>query len=93
MPCLRDKRPNQVTRLGTGWKRLKQVEVDGVIYDICVTERGGMYRAAWVCSECCEQGAWAPTSGTAAQAIDLAEIGLRIHHALVHLPSRRVKPK
>jgi len=76
-----------MAHLDTEWKRLKQLEIDGVTYDICITPCGDMYRAAWVCAECCEQCAWAPISGSPAQASELAQIGLRMHHALVH-PSR-----
>jgi hypothetical protein len=75
--------------LGTEWKRLKQIEMDGVKYDICFSKRDGMYRAAWVCEVCCEQGAWAPLSSSAFQAGELAQIGIRIHHALVHHSPRR----
>jgi hypothetical protein len=80
-----------VAILDTGWKRLKQMEIDGVRYDICVSQRGALYRAAWVCASCCEQGAWAPVSATADQASELAQIGLRSHHCLVHQPSPRLK--
>jgi hypothetical protein len=73
--------------IDTRWKRLKQIDLDGVKYDICVTEHNGLYRAAWVCTQCCEQGAWAPVSATSAQASELAQIGLRIHHYLAHRPS------
>ena len=82
-----------MTRLSTAWKRLKQIEIDSVKYDICVTERDGMYQAAWVCHECCEQGAWAPTSGSASQASDLAQLGLQIHHSLVHPQRTRPNPR
>jgi hypothetical protein len=80
-----------VAILDTGWKRLKQMEIDGVHYDICVSQRGPLFRAAWVCADCCEQGAWAPVSATADQASELAQIGLRSHHCLVHQASPRLK--
>jgi hypothetical protein len=67
------------------------MEIDGVTYDICISRRGAFFRAAWVCADCCEQGAWAPVSATADQASDLAQIGLRTHHCLVHQNSRRLK--
>jgi hypothetical protein len=80
-----------VALLDTGWKRLKQMEIDGVRYDICISQRGPLFRAAWVCANCCEQGAWAPVSATADQASELAQIGLRSHHCLVHQASLRPK--
>jgi len=80
-----------VALLDTGWKRLKQMEIDGVRYDICISQRGPLFRAAWVCATCCEQGAWAPVSATADQASELAQIGLRSHHCLVHQASQRLK--
>jgi hypothetical protein len=79
----------ELAGLGTEWKRLKQIEVDGVKYDICFSKRDGMYRAAWVCAECCEQSPWAPLSSSATQAGELAQIGIRIHHALVHYSRKR----
>jgi hypothetical protein len=78
-----------VIQRSTGWKQLKQVNVDGVTYDICFSERGGMYQAAWVCRDCCEQGPWAPVSATASQAGELANLGLLIHHSLAHQMRRR----
>jgi hypothetical protein len=80
-----------VALLDTGWKRLKQMEIDGIRYDICISQRGPLFRAAWVCANCCEQGAWAPVSATADQASELAQIGLRSHHCLVHQASPRLK--
>jgi hypothetical protein len=78
-----------VVRLTTGWKQLKQIDVDGVSYDICFSERDGMYQAAWVCRDCCEQGPWAPISTTRAQAGELAHLGLLMHHSLVHRAMRK----
>jgi hypothetical protein len=80
-----------VALLDTGWKRLKQMEIDGFRYDICISQRGPLFRAAWVCATCCEQGAWAPVSANAEQASELAQIGLRSHHCLVHQASPRLK--
>ena len=80
-----------VALLDTGWKRMKQLEFDGIRYDICISRRGPLYRAAWVCASCCEQGAWAPVSSTAERASELAQIGLQSHHCLVHQASSRLK--
>jgi hypothetical protein len=80
-----------VALLDTGWKRLKQMDIDGIRYDICISKRGPLFRAAWVCATCCEQGAWAPVSATADQASELAQICLRSHHCLVHQAPPRLK--
>jgi hypothetical protein len=80
-----------VVRPQTAWKQLKQVNVDGVIYDICFSERSGMYQAAWVCRECCEQGPWAPVSATPSQAGELAQLGLLMHHSIAHQAPRNLR--
>jgi hypothetical protein len=77
--------------LDTGWKRLKQMEIDGVKYDICVTQRGDAFRAAWVCGECCEQGSSAPWSTSPVQASQLAQVGLQHHHSMAHRYPRKPK--
>jgi hypothetical protein len=79
-----------VVRPQTAWKQLKQVNVDGVIYDICFSERSGMYQAAWVCRQCCEQGPWAPISSTPSQAGELAHLGLLMHHSITHQTPRKL---
>jgi hypothetical protein len=78
-----------VTDANSAWKRRKQCEFDGLVYEISTHEFGSFYRAEWVCEQCQETGAWAPISATPEQAIELAEIGLRVHHTLVHGESRR----
>jgi hypothetical protein len=65
-------------------KRCKQMDIGGVSYEIWTYEFGSLYRAEWLCQECREAGAWAPISATPDQAVKLAQIGLRIHHSLVH---------
>jgi hypothetical protein len=62
----------------------RQVEVGGILYDIAVSGFGDIYCAEWTCSTCHEVGAWAPVSGTPAQAIELARIAIGVHHAMVH---------
>jgi hypothetical protein len=74
----------KVTGTNSAWKRRKQFQLGGVVYEITTHEFGALYRAEWVCEQCREAGAWAPISSTPEQAIDLAEIGLRVHHTLVH---------
>jgi hypothetical protein len=67
------------------WKRLGQVRLDGVSYDIGAKEReDGRIFVTWVCMECCEQGPPAPAVGSLEQAIAFAKISLRAHHALFH---------
>jgi hypothetical protein len=63
----------------------KQVILDGIKYNIHVTSlSGGMFRAEWKCAACSEDGAWAPISADSQQAIDLAKLGIGVHHAFVH---------
>jgi hypothetical protein len=67
------------------WKRLSQVRLDGVNYDIGVKEGSdGRVNVSWVCLKCCEQGSPSPASLTLEQAVALAKIGLHAHHALFH---------
>ena len=71
----------------------KQVIRDGVRYDIAVSMvSAGIFRAVWTCSECSEEGAWSPLSGDPIQAVELAKVGLEVHHAFLHrgLLARRV---
>ncbi len=75
------------------WHRTKQIEVDGIGYDISVRQFGdGYYRAAWRCCDCSEDGAWAPVSASPEQSIALAKIALHVHHSLIHGPVPR-RPK
>jgi hypothetical protein len=63
----------------------KHVVLDGVSYDITVSiVSDGIYRADWTCSECGEEGAWSPLSGDPIQAVELAKVGLEVHHAFLH---------
>jgi hypothetical protein len=67
------------------WKRLRQVRLDGVNYDIGVKEgEDGRFSVAWVCMQCCEQGPPAPAAETLELAIEFAHIGLRAHHGFFH---------
>ena len=63
----------------------KQLTLDGVKYDItvCIVSKG-IYRADWTCSECREKGAWSPLSGDPVQAVQLAKVGLEVHHSFLH---------
>jgi hypothetical protein len=71
------------------WKRLSQVRLDGVNYDIGVKEgNDGRFSVAWVCLKCCEQGPPAPAALNLDQAARFAEIGLHAHHALIHQTAR-----
>ena len=63
----------------------KQVVLNDVRYDITVTPfTGEIYQASWSCSECHEDGAWAPVSVDPHQAIELAIAGLEAHHGFLH---------
>ena len=63
----------------------KQVIIDDIRYDITVeTFENAMCQAKWTCSACQEVGAWAPISVEPQQAVDLAVVGLELHHTIVH---------
>ena len=69
----------------------KQVNLDGVRYDITVsTVSDGIYRATWKCSECHEEGAWSPLSGDPVQAVHMAQVGIQVHHSLLHQHGSKV---
>jgi hypothetical protein len=74
-----------VTRPENQLSRCKDVVIGNVTYKINVNgENGGMFRATWTCSNCNEKGAWSPVSSDAKQAVELAKIGMEIHHSLLH---------
>jgi hypothetical protein len=61
------------------------MELDGVRYEITAFEAAdGTYRATWACGRCKEKGAWVPVSSDSQEIMNQAEIGVRVHHALVH---------
>ena len=69
----------------TEWQRVKQIELDGIEYQITVIPIfDGMFRASWVCPTCDEKGAWEPLSGDPVQAIEMAKVALRMHHTILH---------
>ena len=69
----------------TPWNQKKRIVVNGVRYEITAFESSdGSFRATWACGHCQEKGAWVPISGDAKEIIHQAEIGVRVHHALVH---------
>jgi hypothetical protein len=73
------------------WTREEQVEVDGVIYDICVAKHNGEFLAVSVCNECCEQVSINLGSSSAKKARNRAIVGLELHHHSVH--GRLRKPR
>jgi hypothetical protein len=76
-----------------GEPRLKHVELGDVMYEIAVNKlAGGMYRANWTCSACAEEGAWAPLSADPAQAVQIAKLGLEVHHSMLHHNGTAVRP-
>jgi hypothetical protein len=69
----------------TTWNQKSRLELDGVRYEITAFESDdGTFRATWACSLCKENGAWVPISSDAKEVVRHAEIGVRVHHALVH---------
>jgi hypothetical protein len=68
------------TRLAT-----KQLNIDGLRYNITVRKVSEeMYRASWSCTQCKEEGAWAPLSADPKQAVEMARFGLEAHHTFLH---------
>ena len=69
----------------TSWTQRKRLELNGVRYEIAAFQStDGSFRATWSCGHCQEKGAWVPISGDAKEIIHQAEIGVRVHHVLVH---------
>ena len=79
------------TAHGPRWTRREQIEIDGQMYDVCVTVRGAEYVGVWICRECGEHGASALKNSTADQASTRAQIDLCSHHNFVHRRSRNPK--
>jgi hypothetical protein len=72
------------------WKRLSQVRLDDVSYDIRAQQHeDGRFTVAWVCLRCCEQGPPIPADEFLERATSFAQIGVRAHHELVHADARR----
>jgi hypothetical protein len=71
------------------WSREEQVELDGVIYDICVAKHGSDFLAVSVCNECCEQVSINLGSSSPKKARDRAVVGLQLHHDSVHRLPRK----
>jgi hypothetical protein len=65
--------------------RIKQVVLDGMRYEISVSQFvEGFHRATWTCTECSETGAFAPISADVEHAIALAKVCVNMHHSLLH---------
>jgi hypothetical protein len=74
-----------VARLGTTRQTFKQIAWGGITYDICIKQfASGLKRAEWRCSECDEDGSWAPVSADANEALKLAKVCIGVHHSLLH---------
>jgi hypothetical protein len=71
------------------WTPKEQVDLDGVIYDICVAKHDGRFLAVSVCNDCCEQVSINLGSSTAKKAREQAMVGLELHHNSVHRPVRK----
>ena len=76
---------------GPRWTRREQIEIDGQMYDVCVTVRGDDYVGVWICRECGEHGISALKRSTADQASTRAQIDLCDHHNFVHRRARKLK--
>ena len=76
--------PVDASGRGPHWTRREQIEIDGQMYDVCVTVRDGEYIGVWICRECGEHGASALKSSAADQASTRAQIDLCNHHNVVH---------
>ena len=73
--------------------RIKQISLGDVTYEIAVSRLpGGMDRANWTCSACEEEGAWAPLSADPAQVVQIAKLGLEVHHSILHHNGMAVRP-
>src|SRR3954451_18143331 len=68
------------------WTREEQVDLDGIIYDICVAKHGKKFLAVSVCNKCCEQVSINLGSSTAKAAREHAIVGMELHHDSVHRP-------
>lgn len=63
------------------WRQKKQLECNGILYEIRVGPfADSNFRATWFCGECSEQGEWSPIATTIDGAMHLAEIGIGVHH-------------
>ena len=71
------------------WTREQQIDLDGIIYDICVAKHDGKFLAVSVCNECCEQVSINLGSSSVKKAKDRAIVGLRLHHDSVHRLPRK----
>jgi hypothetical protein len=72
----------------------KQVVLGSVTYDIAVKHvSDGIYRADWICSLCNEKGAWSPLSGDPIKAMELAQVGLEVHHTFLHEHASKLSNK
>ena len=64
------------------------IDLDGIRYEISLTEGDDGYQAVWICPTCDQRDSRARTAATAARAIELAQIGLKLHHFFVHCHRR-----
>jgi hypothetical protein len=85
-----------VGEFNTDRLKVTQVVLDGVQYEISISQfAGGFRRATWTCLDCSEEGAFAPISADAKHAIALAKVCVHMHHSLLHqrgpTPKRNVE--
>jgi hypothetical protein len=65
----------------------KSLRIGGIRYQVRVVQYGSdsIYRATWFCSGCDETGAWSPIGSNVSDLIEQVEVGVRVHHSLVHV--------
>jgi len=66
------------------WTHKKQIELDGIQYEIDISESGAEFKASWVCLACGQRGAAPLKSSSAEHATERARANLYAHHTLVH---------
>jgi hypothetical protein len=80
--------------ISTLWQQREQYELDGVRYEVSGFASGdGLYSATWFCSRCKEKEAWSSINAKAPEIIRQAELGVRVHHELIHNVMRPSRPR
>jgi hypothetical protein len=73
----------------TEWPHRQQIQVESVTYDIFIhADCDGSFQSSWACLGCGEKAFLTPIRSTADEALLLAEMGIEVHHQLLHGVSR-----
>ena len=67
------------------------IDLDGIRYEISLAEREDGYEAVWICPSCDKRDSRERIAATADRAVELAQIGLKLHHFFVHCHRRPPK--